>query len=360
MRKMQHSSSKLHNVLCFLSGVMATVLVFVVIMGVRTKAENAGHQYQENQEAVVSQQTGNPQPDEATEQEKWQEGIINYKGQNYQYNMDIKTYLMMGVDSDEPVQETLDYTKGGQSDALFLLVVNNRTQKLQVVSINRNTMTDIELCDEKGNDLGPLNAQICLQHAFGDGKKLSCSRTVDVVSKLFGNIPISGYFSMNMGAIPKMNDAVGGVELTVLHNVSSQDAGVRLQKGDTVTLNGTEAYYYLHGRDTKEFDSATKRLRREEQYIIAYMEKLKKISSGNPDKVTEIYRSIADYMVSSVDFTSLIEELMSYEFSQNQMYTVPGETVEGEPIDGVSYEEYHVDEDAMQNLIMKIFYEKAD
>lgn len=52
----------------------------------------------------------------------------------------------------------------------------------------------------------------------------------------------------------------------------------------------------------------------------------------------------------------MIEQLMNYSFSEDQMYTVPGKTVEGKPIDGKRYEEYHVDEDAMEELIMKVFY----
>ena len=64
-----------------------------------------------------------------------------------------------------------------------------------------------------------------------------------------------------------------------------------------------------------------------------------------------VYDSISDYLVTSVDFTSLITELMNYDFSENQMYTVPGETVMGE-----EYEEYHVDEDAMQKLLIQVFY----
>ena len=124
--------------------------------------------------------------------------------------------------------------------------------------------------------MGTIQGQICLQHAFGDGKRLSCSKTVDAVSGLFQNIPISGYLAMNMGGIPQMNDAVGGVEVTVQQDISFPKAGVNLKKGQKVTLNGTQAYYYLHGRDTEEYDSATKRLQREEQYIVAYMDKLKK------------------------------------------------------------------------------------
>ena len=80
------------------------------------------------------------------------------------------------------------------------------------------------------------------------------------------------------------------------------------------------------------------------------------VSTENPDQVTEIYNSVSDYLVTSVDFTSMIEQLMNYSFSEDQMYTVPGKTVEGKPIDGKRYEEYHVDEDAMEELIMKVFY----
>lgn len=357
MRRMHEPSTKLHNALYFMSGMMVVILALVIVVGVKTKAENAGaHTIEETQTAYTPQTVEQENPADNSSQEKWQEGIVDYQGKEYLYNTDIKTYLMMGVDIDGPVQQSSDYTKGGQSDALFLLVVNNKTQQLQVISINRNTMADIELCDEEGIDMGPLNTQICLQHAFGDGKRISCSKTVDAVSGLFHNIPISGYLAMNMGGIPQMNDAVGGVEVTVLQNLSFPDAGIKLKKGKKITLDGTQAYYYLHGRDTVEYDSATKRLQREEQYIVAYMQKLKTISQENPDQVTEVYNSVSDYLVTSVDFTSMIEQLMNYSFSEDQMYTVPGKTVEGKPIDGKRYEEYHVDEDAMEQLIMQVFY----
>lgn len=364
MKKFRESSQKLHNALYFLSGVMTVVLVFVIVVGVKTKAQNARYDYGDTDYGMPNQQQNvtplpvSTQQEESQEEnlEKWQEGIVTYKGESYVYNNNIHTYLMMGIDKEDPVEEAKDYISGGQSDAMFLLVVDSENEKLQVISINRNTMTDIELYDENGYSMGTIDGQICLQHAYGDGKKLSCMRTVDAVSKLFGNIPISGYLAMNMGGIPLMNDAVGGVKLTVLDDVSYPDQGVDLKKGKALTLSGQEAYYYLRGRDTNEFGSATKRLRREEQYIIAYMDKLKDISGGNSAGVLDIYNSISDYLVTSVDFTSLITELMDYGFSENQMYTVPGEPVLGEPIDGTAYEEYRVDEEKMQDLIMQVFY----
>ena len=367
MRKKKHKdpSQQLHNALYFLSGVMSVVLVLIIVVGVQTNAQNtrqqADFQNAGAQNDLFQAEPEVPQTEQETESqenlEKWQEGDVSYQGKSYRYNSDIHTYLMMGIDKDEPVAQAKDYISGGQSDAMFLLVTDSKNQTLKVISINRNSITPIEVYDENGYSLDTIDAQICLQHAYGDGKKLSCMRSVDAVSQMFDNIPISGYLAMNMGGIPLMNDAIGGVELTALQSISVPDEGIHIKMGQTLTLNGQEAYYYLKGRDTHEFGSATKRLRREEQYIIAYMDKLKGISGGNAAGVVDIYDSISDYLVTSVDFTSLITELMDYDFSQNQLYTVPGETVAGEPVDGQTYEEYHIDEDGLKKLIMEVFYE---
>ena len=356
MRGLREPSPKLNNALYFLAGVLTVVLVFVIVVGVQTMAQGTRQDYAagapetdgQGQDAPM-QTTPVEEPEEAPE--KWQEGVIEYKGGQYRYNSNIRTYLIMGIDKDEPVSEAPDFVSGGQSDAMFLLVVDSANEKLSVISINRNTMTDIEMYDESGNFISEVQAQICLQHAFGDGRKLSCSRTTDVVAKLFGNIPISGYVAMNMGGIPMMNDAVGGVEVTVLQDVIYPNKGVDLREGETVNLGGEEAYCYLRGRDVTEYDSASDRLRREEQYIVNYMAKLKAVAGGNSAMVVGVYNSVSDYLVTSVDFTDLVTELMDYDFSEDQMYTVPGETVMGD-----QYEEYYVDEDALLNLIMEVFY----
>ena len=267
MKRFHESSEKLHNVLYFLSGAMAVILVLIIVVGVQTKAQNGGYDTNENGASDVQEpaQVAGTVKQSTEKPEKWQEGTVTYKGKDYRYNSNLRVFLMMGIDNDDPVATASDYTNGGQSDAMFLLVVDSLNQKLQVISINRNTMTDIKLCDQEGYSMGTIQGQICLQHAFGDAKRISCQRSVDAVADLFGNIPISGYLAMNMGAIPTMNDAVGGVKVKVLQNISYPDYNVKLHKGDKVTLNGQEAYYYLRGRDVRKYDSASDRLRREEQ-----------------------------------------------------------------------------------------------
>lgn len=286
--------------------------------------------------------------------DKWQEGVISYNGKRYQYNFDLSVYLVLGVDKDGEKEAVTNYKLGGQSDALFLVVANKETEELSVISINRNAMTRISTCDEEGKSTGYTTAQICTQHGFGDGMYLSCTRTVDAVSYLFYNQPIDGYISMNMGAITALNDAVGGVKVEVLENISKPSSGVNLKKGDTVTLKGMDAYYYLRYRDTNAFDSASARLRRQEQYIGGFMTALDEVSN-DMNKLLAMYDSVSRYIVSNVEFATLAAELSQYDYSSDRMYTVPGETVKTEV-----FEEYHVDDKALYQMIIDIFYEEVE
>jgi hypothetical protein len=56
-----------------------------------------------------------------------------------------------------------------------------------------------------------------------------------------------------------------------------------------------------------------------------------------------------------VDFATLAEELLNYEFSDDIMYTVPGETKMGD-----EFEEYYVDEDEFYDLVIQVFYTKVE
>lgn len=283
--------------------------------------------------------------------EKWQEGTIFYNGKSYQYNAALKSYLFMGIDKDEKVRAVPDGIDGGQCDALFLLVVDEKKARLSLIKIHRNTMTEVDVYDEDGTHLGPMELQLCLQHGYGDGARLSCSRTVAAVEKLFYNIPIKGYFAMNMGGIRALNDAVGGVSVEVLEDVSMPELGVSLKEGEQVTLDGDEAYAYVRKRDIAEFDSATGRMERQSQYLSELIPMLQDMGES---KANGILEELDDYVVSDIIYLDLLEETGGLTFSDADIYTVPGETV----LNG-EFEEYHVDEDAFYEMILDIFYERV-
>ena len=233
--------------------------------------------------------------------DKWSEGIVTYNNQRYRYNNKIRTYLFMGIDTDEPVHKAEDGISGGQADALFLIVIDKSHEKLSLISIHRNLMTTVKMYNREGEYTGDAELQICLQYGYGDGERLSCQRTVDCVSNLFYGIPIHGYVSLNMGGIGLLNDALGGVELTVMLDLNVQGRNVRLTAGETKVLNGDEAYVYVRSRDTSQFDSASDRLARQEQYlnkmVPVLLKRIKRASSA-----VSVYGASEDYIFSNIDY----------------------------------------------------------
>jgi LCP family protein required for cell wall assembly len=325
--------------ICVLLIVAAIVLLMAVF-----KNQNGGD---------IAETDGTVQ-DSGFSNEKWQEGDVRYNGSVYQYNTAIKTYLIMGIDVSGPVIKAADGISGGQSDAMFLLVCDSSNNKMSLIAINRNTMTDIDVYNEDWTLRGTYKLQICLQHAYGDGMRVSCIRSVDAVSHLFYDVPISGYVSMNLDGIPILNDSVGGVTLEVMQDLQNTSKGVDLHKGDMVTLNGNEAYVYLRSRDTNVFASANDRLERQIQYMGAYYEKAK-LTINDSDDAMDIYDSLEDYLVTSVDFSKLVDELMQYELDESNIYSVQGETVQGK-----NFEEFYVDDTALYELILDVFYNEVE
>jgi LCP family protein required for cell wall assembly len=325
--------------------ILVLLIAFVIIMLMTVlKGKN---------EEDVTETEGTIQ-DSGFSNEKWQEGAVRYNGRVYQYNTAIKTYLIMGIDVSGPVTKAADGISGGQSDAMFLLVCDGSNNKMSLIAINRNTMTDIDVYNEDGIFRGTYNLQICLQHAYGDGMRVSCIRSVDAVSHLFYDVPISGYVSMNLDGIPILNDSVGGVTLEVMQDLENTSMGVNLHKGELVTLNGNEAYVYLRSRDTNVFASANDRLERQEQYLGAYYEKAKLVINDSDDAM-DIYDSLEDYLVTSVDFSKLVDELMQYELDESNIYSIKGETIQGK-----RFEEFHADDDALYEMILDIFYNEVE
>lgn len=292
-----------------------------------------------------------------TEEEKgrWQEGWVKYDGKIYAYNEDIMTFLFMGIDKNSDVKEVAEGTDGGQADALFLAVMNPHDKTIRLIGINRNTMTDIDIYNDEGAYVNTVTAQIAVQHGFGNGVEESCEYQQKAVQKLFYNLPIHGYAAVNMSAIPAINDAVGGVDVTVLEDLSKRDS--LLVKDADVHLMGESAFWYVKYRDISEFGSADMRLERQKQYLNAFVSTAKKAVKKNLSVALDLYNQITPQMVTdiSIDEVSyLAPVLVDYRFDSDSFYMLEGETVMGE-----QFEEFWVDEEELYKLIIDVFYEEV-
>ncbi|WP_078409161.1 polyisoprenyl-teichoic acid--peptidoglycan teichoic acid transferase TagU [Priestia abyssalis] len=131
--------------------------------------------------------------------------------------------LLLGVDEREGDR--------GRSDSLILLTIDPIEKSSKMVSIPRDTRTEII---GKG-----IEDKINHAYAFG-----GVDMTIDTVEHLL-DIPVDYYVQVNMESFQDIVDAVGGI--TVDNKFAFSYGGVDFPKG-TITLNGEEALKYSRMR----------------------------------------------------------------------------------------------------------------
>lgn len=284
---------------------------------------------------------------------------IKYQDSLYEYNENLFTFLIMGIDKGketfEPWEAEIANIGNGQADALFLAILNIEDNTIKVIGINRNTMTDIYPCDSTEEPVPTLFSQIALQHAYGETETASCEYQLKVVQDLLYGLPIYGYAAIHVDAVPDINDMVGGVDVEVLEDVTLHDPSLIL--GNHVHLMGESAYWYIKYRDIDQFASVDMRTKRQRQYLNGFIDAAKQSVKENPFLVFELYGELTPQMetdISVPEAVYLASLLRQCHFDADSFYSIPGNTVMGE-----KYEEFYPDDEALLALILNVFYRKV-
>lgn len=267
---------------------------------------------------------------------------------------DIQTFLFIGNDNSEEREETGTVLGGGQCDTLELLVVDKAKEEYRRLSLNRDTMTEIESFDAEGNSLGSSVAQLSLAYAQGGGGEKSCENTANAVSNLLYGQKIDQYLSLNMDSIPTINKKVGGVEVTIEDDFSRTDSG--LVQGETVTLTDEQAQIFVQGRKNVADGSNQNRVERQNTYLSALQSKMIKLCSDDPSFSLEFFNSLEDYMVTSFtpkQFSRLTNTMINYE--DKGRLEPEGESVVGR----FNYNEFTIDQENLTDLVIELFYDKV-
>jgi anionic cell wall polymer biosynthesis LytR-Cps2A-Psr (LCP) family protein len=186
--------------------------------------------------------------------------------------------------------------------------------------------------------------------------KQSCELQRLAVSKLFFSLPIYGYAAINMSAIPSINDAVGGIDITPAYSFSSDSYSYT--QDQSVHLDGSMAYDYLHYRDVSQAGSADLRLQRQKEYLMAYIAKALSMTKKNPMLMVNLFDTVKKQMVtdlSAQEVLFLSSTTLDYSFSDENLYLLKGYTHIGN-----TFEEFYPDNDELIRLMIEIFYEKKD
>ena len=278
------------------------------------------------------------------------DNTIEWKGKTYTYNRNLTNILFIGVDTTDPIGETYSPGDAGQADCIILLSLDKETEQGTILQINRNTMTTLDVYDDTGSRTGSTEGQICLQYAYGIGGESSSWAVKKTVGSILYGVTIDGYFTMQMDVIGDLNDAMGGVDILMTEDYTYIDPA--FIEGATVHLDGDQAERYVRYRDTSVFNSVEGRMERQVEYITAM------ISTMRAQGGTGLYDIISPYLGTEVVTDMSAEELdalSSYEYLTDEVQYLPGEEVMG-----AVYEEYNLDEDALQDLLISIFYTEVE
>ena len=326
------------------AAILAVVLVLLAGMLLLQRWENTQDAPVSSSGEASSVEAGAPVDDRE---------ITYYNGTAYARQEGLETVLLLGVDKFEG--ETPEgYINNQQADFLLLLVMDKQHETCTPIQLNRDTMTQIQILGVTGEPAGTFTGQLALAHTYGSGEEDSCENTVLAVENLLYGVGIDHYVSLTMDGVALLNDLVGGVTVEVLDDFSGIDDS--LVQGETVTLQGQQALTYVRSRGGLEDSSNLRRMERQRQYLAALQQQLKAAVQQEDGFTLDALLQLNEYMVSDCtvnQLSDLGDSLAIYQVSD--ILTTPGDAQEGE-----EFMEFTVDEAALQQLVMDVFYEPVE
>ena len=353
LRKKYHKKKQTNQKSRWQPAVLAAGAVILISAVGITGWKMAGDKKQAEQEALAWRSSNVSEDGTALK-----ENEILYQGKKYKRNSYMKAILMIGVDQKGEMEEEVAGS-GGQADGLFLVAHDTARDSAKVLMIPRDTMTEITLTDLSGNVLGKDVQHLTLAYAYGDGKEQSCEYLAEAVSELLNDLHIDHYMSVNLSALPILNDAVGGVPVTIETDELEQ-FDEQLKQGSTVTLNGEQAELFVRYRDINVSQSALSRMDRQKQYMENYVKTMQKQAAEDEQLLSDLLDTLQPYMVTDMakdQYLGMAVDLLGNGdlLSEEDILVLPGEGKETD-----LYDEYYVDQEAMVPMILDLFYREAE
>ncbi|MCT8140338.1 LytR family transcriptional regulator [Anaerobacillus sp. CMMVII] len=218
------------------------------------------------------------------------------------------SFLLLGIDARG--------TERGRTDTLMVITVNPNTESMKMVSIPRDTRTQII---GKGFD-----DKINHAYAFG-GPEM----TIPTVEN-FLDIPIDYYMTVNMNGFKDIVDAVGGV--TVNNPFAFRDGGFTFDEGE-IFLDGTQALAFSRMRK-KDPRGDHGRNDRQRQVMNAIIKEGAQISSVT--RMEEILGAIGTNVKTDLNFDKMKKIQSNYSDARkdSEEITIKGS---GATISGIWY-----------------------
>ncbi len=213
----------------------------------------------------------------------------------------------------DPGYDALVNSLDGLADTLLLIRFDPATDRLTMLSIPRDTQTLVS-----GYGVTKINAA-----NYHGGPAL----TAKAVSRLLEGVQIDRYVRVNVQAIEKLIDAIGGVEVYVPRDMKytdhSQHLYIDLKEGQQV-LDGDKALQFLRFRKDQYGDIG--RVQRQQILLRAMVEQaLKPSTLVRIPKILKVIQENLDTNLTVEELAALAGFAAQTERSQVEMMLLPGE-----------------------------------
>ena len=264
---------------------------------------------------------------------------------------EVTNYLFIGVDK-ENVTQVSGHQSGGQADFLVVLSIDRVRRSITPVMLDRDVMVEMQTYGVFGHPAGTRVMQLCLAQAYSGVDVSGSVNTMETVEKLLQGIDIHHYVVLDMTAIPLVNDALGGVEVTLQDDFTSFDPA--MTKGTTLRLMGKQAEFFVRGRMTVADGSNASRMGRQQQYLSGLLSQFRQTIKGNQHKLNEVLQVLKGHMESNAGDNTLLHDVNAYDdYVWNPLRTLQGEHT----IDEYGFAEFWVDEAALKRLVAEIWFQ---
>ena len=282
---------------------------------------------------------------------------VLWQGASYAPRKRLTSLLLLGVDRpSDAAQSATPYRNGGQADFLMLLVVDHEQKRITPIQIDRDTLAQVTTLGVLGNVTGMRSMQICLSHGFGDGGITSAALTRDAVQRLLLGADVSFTLAMNLDGIAVLNDALGGVPVTLLDDFTALDPAMR--PGVTLTLRGKQAEYFVRNRRGIGVGTNASRNVRQQVYwqglsdaLAAYMAR-----NGGADALDALLDTLQPYLVTDIPRGRLINEAWS---AREYTRSAPVQPQGTYALDAEGFVAFTPDADSLMRLVMDTFFSQV-
>ena len=222
--------------------------------------------------------------------------------------------LLLGTDTG-----ALGRSYKGRTDTIMMMTVNPSKKTTTIVSLPRDMK--VTLPDYSSEGRVKINAA----YTYGGVKE-----TIKTVQKYF-KTPIDGYLLVNMGALKKAINKIGGV--TVKSPLSFTYSGYTFKKGHTYKMMGAEALAFSRMR----YDDPDGDYGRQERQRLVIMALLKKTASYKAILNQSFLNSMASGMQTDFTLSQMTKVALNY---RKATTTIKSDHAQGtsKTIDGQSFE----------------------